>query len=282
MRYVVKIARQATVAALFIVAALLGTLSGVLFAYADDLPLISALDDYSPHTITRVLGRDGAVIGDFAVERRSVVTYDQIPEVLRNAIVAAEDDGFFDHAGLSISRMVLALVRDIIAPGKGPGGSTVTQQLARNLFPAAVGFSTGDRSWERKVKESLVAMQIEKRYTKEEIFTMYCNQIYWGHGAYGVEAAAQVYFGKNVGDLTLEEAALIAGIIQGNVRQSPYVNMEAARRRRNYALTRMAEIGYISPADAEAARKKPIVIRGEPASQASVAPYFLEDVRKEL
>src|SRR5918996_4148481 len=145
MRYVIKIARQATIAALFIVAALLGTLSGVVFAYADDLPLISALDDYSPHTITRVLGRDGAVIGDFAVERRSVVTYHQIPEVLRNAIVAAEDDGFFDHAGLSISRMVLALVRDIIAPGKTPGGSTLTQQLARNLFPATIGFSAGDR-----------------------------------------------------------------------------------------------------------------------------------------
>jgi penicillin-binding protein 1A len=280
MRYAVKIARQATIAALFIVAALLGTLSGVVVAYADDLPLISALDDYSPHTITRVLGRDGAVVGDFAVERRSVVAYQQIPEILRNAIVAAEDDGFFDHAGLSISRMVLALVRDIIAPGKTPGGSTLTQQLARNLFPTTIGFSAGDRSWERKVKESLVAMQIEKRYTKEEIFTMYCNQIYWGHGAYGVEAAAQVYFGKPVGDVTLEEAALIAGIIQGNVRQSPYVNMDAARRRRNYALERMAVEGYVTRELAEAAKARPITTRGEPAQDTSIAPYFIEEVRK--
>ena len=280
MRYVVKIARQASIAALFIVTALLGTLSGVVIAYADDLPLISALDNYSPHTITRVLGRDGAVVGDFAVERRSVVTYPQIPEVLRNAIVAAEDDGFFDHAGLSISRMVIALIRDIIAPGKTPGGSTLTQQLARNMFPATIGFSAGDRSWERKVKESLVAMQIEKRYTKEEIFTMYCNQIYWGHGAYGVEAASQVYFGKPVGDLTLEEAALIAGIIQGNVRQSPYVNMDAARRRRNYALERMAVEDYVSREVAEAAKAKPITTRGEPAQATSIAPYFIEEVRK--
>ncbi len=280
MRLVAKVARQASIAALFVVAALLGTLSGVVFAYADDLPLISALDDYSPHTITRVLGRDGAVVGDFAVERRSVVTYSQIPAVLRNAIVSAEDDGFFDHAGLSISRMVLALIRDIIAPGKSPGGSTLTQQLARNLFPTTVGFSAGDRSWERKIKESLVAMQIEKRYTKEEIFTLYCNQIYWGHGAYGVEAASQVYFGKPVGELALEEAALLAGIIQGNVRQSPYVNLDAARRRRAYALERMAIEGYITRDVAEAAKAKPIATRGEPAQDSSIAPYFIEEVRK--
>ncbi len=280
MRYVVKVARQASIAALFIVAALLGTLSGVVFAYSDDLPLISALDNYSPHTITRVMGRNGAVVGDFAVERRSVVTYQQIPEVLRRAIVAAEDDGFFDHAGLSISRMMLALIRDILAPGRTPGGSTLTQQLARNLFPTTIGFSAGDRSWERKIKESLVAMQIEKRYTKEEIFTMYCNQIYWGHGAYGVEAASQVYFGKGVGELALEEAALLAGIIQGNVRQSPYVNMDAARRRRSYALERMAIEGYITRDVAEATKAKPIVTRGEPTQDSTMAPYFTEEVRK--
>jgi penicillin-binding protein 1A len=280
MRYIVRFARQAGIAALFIIAALLGTLSGVMFAYADDLPLISALDNYSPHTVTRVLGRDGAVVGDFAIERRVIVSYQQIPDVLRNAIVAAEDDGFFDHAGLSISRMVLALIRDLIAPGKTPGGSTVTQQLARNLFPTTIGFSAGDRSWERKIKESIVSIQVEKRYTKEEIFTMYCNQIYWGHGAYGVEAASQVYFGKAVGELTLEEAAMIAGIIQGNVRQSPFVNMDAATRRRNYALERMADEGYITRDVAEAAKQKPIVTRGESAQDSTIAPYFIEEVRK--
>ena len=280
MGYFVKIARHATIAALFVLAALGGTLTGVVLAYADDLPLITALDNYAPHTITRVLGRDGNVVGDFAVERRSIVTYAGIPDVLRNAIVSAEDDGFFDHAGLSISRMFLALMRDIVTPGRTPGGSTVTQQLARNLFPTTIGFSAGDRSWERKIKESIVAMQIEKRYTKEEIFTMYCNQIYWGHGAYGVEAASQVYFGKSVGDLTLEEAALIAGIIQGNVRQSPYVNMDAARRRRNYALERMAIEGYITRDVAEATKQKPIVTRGEPTQDSSLAPYFIEEVRK--
>ena len=280
MKYVVKIARNAGIAAIFIVVALLGTVSGVVFAYATDLPLISSLDDYTPHTITRVLDRHNKVVGDFAVERRVLVSYQQIPEHLRNAIISAEDGGFFDHAGLSISRMVLALMRDLIAPGRTPGGSTLTQQLARNLFADQIGFATGDRSYERKVRESLVAMQIEKRYTKEEIFTMYCNQIYWGHGAYGVEAASQVYFGKPVTDLTLEDAALIAGIIQGNVRQSPYVNLEAATRRRNYALQRMADEGYIAQELADQTKQKPIVTRGEPSQGSTVSPYYIEEVRK--
>jgi penicillin-binding protein 1A len=278
--YVFKIARNAGIAAMFVVVALLGTVSGVVFAYATDLPLISSLDDYSPHTITRVLDRNGAVVGDFAIERRVLVTYQQIPETLRHAIISAEDGGFFDHAGLSISRMVLALLRDLIAPGRTPGGSTLTQQLARNLFGSEIGFATGDRSYERKVRESLVAMQIEKRYTKEEIFTMYCNQIYWGHGAYGVEAASQVYFGKSVKDLALEEAALLAGIIQGNVRQSPYVNADAAMRRRNYALERMAAEGYLTRELADQTKQKPIVTRGEPSQGSSVAPYYIEEVRK--
>ena len=156
------------------------------------------------------------------------------------------------------------------------GASTLTQQLARKLF------LTDDKTPERKIKEALLAIRIEKRYTKREIFTLYCNQMYFGHGVYGVEAASRLYFGKSAKDLTVEEAALIAGILQGNVRQSPYVNMEAALRRRNYTLGRMAEVGYITAADAEAAKKKPIVLRGEPSAQPSVAPYFLEEVRKEL
>jgi penicillin-binding protein 1A len=280
VKYVVKVARNAGIVVMFVVVALLGTVSGVVFAYATDLPLISSLDNYTPHTITRVLDRNGTVVGDFAVERRVLVTYQQIPETLRHAIISAEDGGFFDHAGLSISRMILALLRDLVAPGRTPGGSTLTQQLARNLFAGEIGFATGDRSYERKVRESLVAMQIEKRYTKEEIFTMYCNQIYWGHGAYGVEAASQVYFGKSVKDLVLEEAALLAGIIQGNVRQSPYVNPEAAMRRRNYALERMADEGYLTRELADQTKQKPIVTRGELSQGSTIAPYYIEEVRK--
>jgi penicillin-binding protein 1A len=279
MTVVVRFARQAGIVALFITAALAGTLSGVLFAYSDDLPEVSALDNYAPNTITRVLGRDSALVGEFAVERRVIVRYDEIPPVLRQAILAAEDSDFFEHAGLSISRMMLALLRDIVSRGNVPGGSTLTQQLARNLFPKTIGF---DRTWERKIKEALVAIQIEKRYSKPEIFAMYCNQIYFGHGAYGVEAASQLYFRKHLKDLSLEEAALIAGIIQANVRQSPYVNPEAAKRRRNYALDRMATEGFITDEQSTEAKARPIAVAGEPGGDGSPAPYFLEEVRKYL
>ncbi len=279
MTVVVRFARQAGLVALFVAAAMAGTLSGVLFAYSDDLPEVSALDNYKPNTITRVLDKDGQLVGEFAVERRVVVHYDDIPVNLRQAILAAEDGGFFQHAGLSISRMMLALARDIFSRGNVPGGSTLTQQLARNLFPKTIGF---DRTWERKIKEALVSIQIEKRYSKPEIFTLYCNQIYFGHGAYGVEAASQLYFRKHVKDLALEEAAMIAGIIQANVRQSPYVNPDAAVRRRNYALDRMATEGFITGDEATAAKAKPIVVAGDPSGDGSQAPYFLEEVRKYL
>ena len=282
MKVAVRYARHAGIAALFVAAALLGTLSGVLFAYSDDLPEVSALDNYSPNTITRVLGKNGQLVGEFAVERRVVIQYNDIPENLRQAILAAEDAGFFEHSGFSITRMFLALVRDIASSGRVPGASTITQQLTRNIFPTDIGFKLGDRSWERKIKETLVAMRIEKRYAKEEIFTFYCNQIYFGHGAYGVEAASQLYFRKPAKALALEEAATIAGIIQGNVRQSPFVNPEATRRRRNYALDRMAAEGFITPEVAEATKAKPIVVAGDPAGEGSTAPYFLEEVRKYL
>src|SRR5688572_29976417 len=278
----VGLVRRASFIALFIAAAVAGAATGVLFAFTGDLPQISALDDYAPSTITRLYDRNGSVIAEYAIERRTVVGYTDIPEHLRNAIVAAEDGNFFRHVGLSVPRMVLALVKDIVSRGRVPGGSTLTQQLARNLFASDIGFTSGDTSWERKVKESLVAIQIEKRYTKEEIFTMYCNQIYWGHGAYGAQAASRVYFGKPVNELSLEESAMLAGIIQGNVRQSPYVNMDAAVRRRNYALTRMADEGFITAEQAEEAKKKPIVTGGEPNRSTSVAPYFVEEVRRHL
>ena len=275
-KVVVRIARSAIVIALFIFAAALGIASGVLFAYAGDLPKISALDDYAPSTISRVYGAGGEIVGEFAIQRREVIPYDAISPKLRQAIFAAEDDDFEQHVGLSIPRIVVTLVKDIVERRKAGGASTLTQQLARKLF------LTDEKTWERKIREAILAMQIEKRYTKREIFTFYCNQMYFGHGVYGVEAASRLYFGKSAKDVTLEEAAMIAGILQGNVKQSPYVNMDAALRRRNYTLGRMAEVGFISTAEAEEAKKKPIVLRGEAAAQQSIAPYFVEEIRKEL
>jgi penicillin-binding protein 1A len=274
--YIIRVARRAGIILLFAMSASLGVASGVFFAYAGDIPRISALDDYAPSTISRVYGARGEIVGEFAIQRREVISYEAISPRLKQAILAAEDATFEQHFGLSIPRIIVSLVRDIFEGRKAAGASTLTQQLARKLF------LTDEKTWERKIKEAILAIQIEKRYTKNEIFTLYCNQMYFGHGVYGVQAASRLYFGKSAKDLTLEEAALIAGILQGNVRQSPYVNMDAALRRRNYTLTRMAEVGFIPEADAEAARKKPIVLRGEPSTPASVAPYFLEEVRKEL
>jgi penicillin-binding protein 1A len=275
MRYVVRIARNAGLVVLFLIAAMLGIASGVIFAYAGDLPQISALDDYAPSTISRVYGARGEVVGEFAIQRREVIPYEAIPTKLRQAILAAEDADFERHVGFSIPRIVVTAINDIIHR-RMHGASTLTQQLARKLF------LTDEKTPERKIKELLLTIQIEKRYTKREIFTLYANQMYFGHGVYGVEAASRLYFGKPAKDLVLEEAALIAGILQGNVRQSPYVNMDAALRRRNYTLGRMADVGFITPEEAEEARKKPIAIAGGPTGHASVAPYFLEEVRKEL
>jgi penicillin-binding protein 1A len=275
-RYAVRFARRVVIVLLFVMAGGLGIATGVIFAYAGDLPQISALDDYAPSTISRVYGSKGEIVGEFAIQRREVIPYEAISPTLRHAILAAEDSEFEQHFGLSIPRIIVSLMRDVIERRKAAGASTLTQQLTRKLF------LTDEKSWERKIKEALLAIQLEKRYTKQEIFTLYANQMYFGHGVYGVQAASQLYFNKSAKDLTLPEAALIAGILQGNVRQSPYVNMDAALRRRNYALGRMAEVGFITPQEAEAAKNTPINVRPDPPTQASAAPYFLEEVRKEL
>jgi len=274
--YVVRVARQATVFLLFLLTIVIGAVSGVLFAFAGDLPQISALDDYAPSTISRIYASNGEVVGEFATQRRTVVTYDEISPLLRNAVIAAEDKDFDKHVGLSVPRILATLGKDIVERRKAGGASTITQQLARNLF------LTFEKTWERKIKEAILAIQIEKRYTKREILTMYCNTIYFGHGAYGVEAASRLYFGKPAKGLALEEAAMIAGIIQGNVRQSPYINPEAAARRRNYALQRMADEGFVTAAAADAAQALPIKTAGLPTQHFSPAPYFVEEVRQQL
>jgi penicillin-binding protein 1A len=203
-RIAVRVA-QAGIVLLFLIAALLGIFTGVLVAFAGDVPEISALDDYRPNTITRLVARDGQTIGEFATERRLVVTYDQISPALRNAIISTEDAGFNEHFGLSMSRIAITVLKDILT-GKRQGASTITQQLARNVFLQKYQLAGGkfEVSPERKIKEWIVAIQIEKRFTKPEIFTLYANQINLGHGAYGVEAASRLYFDKPAKDVTVE------------------------------------------------------------------------------
>jgi penicillin-binding protein 1A len=279
---VIRLAGHAGLVALFISVAMLGILSGVMFAYAGDLPLISGLDDYAPSAITRVYASNGETLAEFATERRLLITYDEIAPHLRNAIISAEDKDFNNHFGLSVSAMLIRLTVDAVRRGTVAGASTLTMQLARDLFPDEVGFVRGQKSPERKIKEILVAIQIEKRYTKREILTFYANQTHFGHGTNGVEAAARLYFGKRAKDVTLEEAAMIAGIIQSPARQSPYVNRAAAKAKRDYTLQEMAENGYITQEQADEAKKKPIVTRGQPQPLRSVAPFFAEEVRKYL
>src|SRR5213593_963076 len=258
---VIRVARNAGIVALFIVAAMLGILSGVMFAYAGDLPAVTALDNYSPSTITRVYAASGQVIGEFATQRRVVVGFDDINPILRNAIIATEDADFDKHFGINILRILSAAATDIIERRRDQGASTLTQQVARNLDHFGL---TKQKLFERKVREIILAIQIEKRYTKKEIFTIYCNQMYLGHGAYGVEAASRLYFQKSNKQLSLEEAALIAGIFQLPERQSPFVDIRRATQRRNVVLQRMADERYITQAQADEAKRRPIVTRGQP------------------
>jgi penicillin-binding protein 1A len=276
---VIRVARNAGIVALFILAAMLGILSGVMFAYAGDLPQVSALDDYMPSTITRIYAANGQVIGEFATQRRVIVGYDDVNPVLRQAIIATEDAAFDSHFGINIWRIFVAAAVDIIERRRDQGASTLTQQVARNLDQFGL---TKQKLFDRKIREIILAIQIEKRYTKKEIFAIYCNQMYLGHGAYGIEAASRLYFNKTNQQLNLEEAALIAGIFQTPERQSPFVDMKRAVSRRNVVLQRMADEHYISQADADAAKARPIVTRGQPNQPPGIAPFFVEEVRKHL
>ncbi len=275
-------ARRITVVALLLLAAGLGTVSGVLFAFADDIPEISALDRYRPNTITRLSSVQGSVIGEFATERRVVVRYEDMAPVLRQAIIATEDGDFEQHFGLSISRILITAFKDVVT-GQRAGASTITQQLARNLFLQTEYMRGGvyERSLERKVKEAILAIQLEKRFTKAEILALYANQVPL-HGAYGVEAGARYYFQKSARDLTLDQAATIAAIIQAPARLSPFVNpTRTLSRRNNYVLPRMVEEGFITQAQAQEAMTRPVTGSGVQADRAQAA-YFVEHVRQEL
>ena len=252
-----------------------GSLVGALMAIGSDLPQVGQLEGLKPNIVTQVFAADGSILGEFAIEKRVMVRYEEIPEVLRNAIIATEDENFFNHIGINLWRIPGALWANFRSGRKGQGFSTLTMQLSRVLFLSP------QKTYERKLREILLALEIERRFTKKEIFTLYCNLVNFGHGHYGVEAASRFYFGKSARELNLEEAALIAGIPQSPTRLSPLDHPEAARRRRNHALDRMVAEKYITEAQARIAQSQPlhVVARRSPVS---IAPYFLEEVRKTL
>ena len=253
----------------------IGAAAGVLFVYSSDLPEIHALEDYRPDVVTELYADDGQSIGTFALQRRILLTYGQIPKVLRDAIFTTEDQHFEEHWGVDFPRVLEAAWHDVRHHGMKEGASTLTMQLAGGLF-----LNRADRSLHRKLQETILAIEIERHYTKEQIFTMYCNQIYLGAGNYGFEAASEYYFGKPVGQLTLPEAATLAAIIRGPI-YSPIAHPERALARRNLVLSLMAHDRKVTQAQAAAATKEPLGLHVSSARN-DFAPYFVEDIRQYL
>lgn len=260
---------------MLILAVVTGSLAGLTLVYSVDLPQISELEHYHPSTITDLYDRNGRQIGSFALERREVVGYDGFAPVLREAVVSIEDKNFYSHWGINVFRVVGAAWHDIRSKGRAQGASTLTMQLARNLF------LNSDRNAKRKIQEAYLAIQIERAFTKQQIFTLYGNEIYLGSGMYGFEAASEYYFSKHAKDLTLTEAALLAGLPKGPVSFSPLLNPERALKRRNLVLSEMESDGVITHAQANEARNAPLGLHlAQP--EGLVAPWFQEEVRREL
>ena len=270
-----KLIGRVAFAFLLVVSIAFGASAGLIFVYQSDLPEVKELENYRPNVVTELYADDGQVIGTFALQRRILVTYEQIPAVLRDAVIVTEDQHFFQHWGVDLPRVLQAAWRNIRQMRKAEGASTLTMQLAGTLF-----LDRTDRSFRRKVQEALLAMQIERYYSKEQIFTLYANQIYLAHGNYGFESAAQYYFGKPVSALSVPEAALLAGLAKGP-SYSPLLNPKGALARRNLVLKRMEEEGKL---DAEQYRQfveQPLGLNVQ-APRNDLAPYFVEEIRKYL
>ncbi|HMJ22610.1 MAG TPA: transglycosylase domain-containing protein, partial [Terriglobales bacterium] len=258
-----------------LVSALIGATAGLLLVYSTDLPQVDQLEHYRPSSITELYDDQGRTIGSFSLQRRVVASYDDYPQVLRQSLISIEDKDFYRHWGINVWRIAGAAYRDIRSGGRVQGASTLTMQLARNLFLSP------DRSFHRKIQEALLAVQIERRFTKPQIFTLYANQIYLGHGVYGFEAASQFYFSKPAKQLSLDEAALLAGLPKSPSYYSPITHPEHAIKRRNLVINSMLEDGVITTQRAAVARDLPI--RLELAHDPdSLAPYFVEEIRRYL
>ena len=240
-----RIARKVTFYTLLGLSAVFGALCGLMVVYSIDLPQMEDLERYRPNTTTELLDVHGRVFGSFALERRVVVPYSEFPPVLRQAIISIEDKSFQRNWGVNLVRAVGAAYRDLHSKGRAQGASTLTMQLARNLFLSS------EKTYARKIQEVVLSMQIERRFTKEQIFALYANQIYLGRGTYGFEAGSEYYFNKHVRDLTLPEAALLAALPKGPEYYSPVRYPERALKRRNLVLSEMLDDRKITRQQAE-------------------------------
>jgi penicillin-binding protein 1A len=270
-----KLAGPAAFLVLALLAAMFGAMCGLMLIYSVDLPQMQDLERYRPSATTELYDIHGNVIGSFALERRVVIRYEDIPPILRQAVISIEDKNFESHWGVNLFRVAGAAYRDLTQDSRAQGASTLTMQLARNLFLSP------DRTFRRKLQEVFLSIQIERNFTKEQIFTLYANQIYLGQGVYGFEAGSEYYFSKPARQLTLPEAALLAALPRGPSYYSPVNNPERAFRRRNRVLNAMLEDGVITQQQAEAAKASPLGLHIEPPPN-TVAPWFVEEVRKEL
>ncbi len=254
--------------------ALAGVSMGILYAQLRDLPDITNLNEFKPSEATRIYDVNGDLISQLALEQRTIVPLEKIPQNLQNAVISIEDERFYKHWGIDLIGTTRAFVTNVLHHGEAiQGGSTITQQLARNLF------LTPEKRIIRKIKEALLAVQIEKNYSKKQILEMYLNQIYFGEGTYGCESAARSYFGKHVEDLTLPECAMLAGLPKAPTKYDPYKDPLVALQRRNTVLNTMAGTGVITLQEATEAKNTPIELK---KIEVQNAPYFVEYISQQL
>ena len=251
-------------------------LVGLYYWASSDLPSFRKITDYRPPLVTTIYTRDNTVLGYLYSEKRFLVTLSEMPDYLPKAFLAAEDSTFYQHEGVDISAIIRAMIKNLQRGGIKQGGSTITQQIIKRLLLSS------EKSYKRKIKEAILAYRLEKYLTKDEILTIYLNQIYLGSRAYGVEAAARTYFGVHVAQLSIAQAALLAGLPQAPTRYSPFRDFESAKNRQKYVLGRMLVQGWISQAQHDAAVAEPLVFKSMPDPSWEVAPFYLEEVRREL
>lgn len=254
---------------------LLGLAVGVAVAAAINIPQVDSLADFTPSMITQVESHDGEPFAEFARERRILLREGEVPKVLQDAVISVEDSHFFQHGGIDAIGIVRAFATNLRHGERREGASTLTMQLARALY------LTPQKKWRRKIQEAFTAVELEKRYSKQQILTLYCNLMNLGHGNYGMAQATRFYFDKDISELEIHEAAMLAGIPQRPSDYSPYRREELVEKRRNHVLRRMFAEGYITQEEFDAALAEPLgVVPRRPPPQ--VAPYFAEDIRKTI
>jgi penicillin-binding protein 1A len=253
---------------------------GLMWHFSKDLPDYSQLQDYEPPVMTRVHATDGSLVAEYARERRLYIPVQAVPKMVINAFLAAEDKNFYEHGGLDFAGIMRAgwIYLQNMGSGRRPqGASTITQQVAKNFL------LTNEVSLDRKVKEALLAMRIERAYSKDKILELYLNEIYLGLGAYGIAAASLIYYDKSVHELSVAEAAYLAALPKAPTTLHPFRQRERAVERRNYVIDRMVDNGYIKAAEAEVAKKEPLNVNPRPTgSHIFAAEYFAEEVRREV